>query len=94
MKRLLLIVLVCMACKREPPPAPPAPAVTVEAASMAVVRSARVTAGPRLSGTLQPRDSATIVAEVGGTVSMVNVSEGQSVSRGSVLAVISDETAS
>jgi membrane fusion protein (multidrug efflux system) len=94
MKRLLLIVLVCMACKREPPPKPVAPAVTVEAASVAVVRSARVTAGPRLSGTLQPRDSATVVAEVGGTVSMVNVSEGQSVSRGSVLAVISDETAS
>jgi membrane fusion protein, multidrug efflux system len=95
MKRLLLMVLVCcVACKREPPPKPAALPVNVEAASVAVVRSARVTAGPRLSGTLQPRDSATIIAEVGGTVSMVNVSEGQMVSRGSVLAVISDETAS
>ncbi|HEX8253614.1 MAG TPA: efflux RND transporter periplasmic adaptor subunit [Thermoanaerobaculia bacterium] len=94
MKRLLLILFVCVACKREAPPAPAVPPVTVEPASVAVVRMARVTAGPRLSGTLQPRDSATIIAEVGGTVTNVNVSEGQTVTRGTVLAVISDETAS
>jgi RND family efflux transporter MFP subunit len=94
MKRAaLVLVLLTLTCKREPPPAPAKPPVSIEPASMAVVRTARVSAGPRLSGTLQPRESATIIAEVGGTVSAVNVSEGQSVGRGSVLAIISDETA-
>ncbi|HEV7763376.1 MAG TPA: efflux RND transporter periplasmic adaptor subunit [Thermoanaerobaculia bacterium] len=94
MKRLsALLLLLCLACKREPPPKPAPPAVKVEAASMAVVRQARVASGPRISGTLQPQESATIIAEVGGTVSSVNVSEGTSVTRGSVLAVIADETA-
>ncbi len=95
MKRVFvfLLLFVASACKREAPPAPPKPPVSVEAASIAVVRTTRVSAGPRLSGTLQPRESATIIAEVGGTVSAVNVSEGQTVGRGSVLAVISDETA-
>jgi RND family efflux transporter MFP subunit len=94
MKRLFaLIVLLCVACKREPPPKPPAPAVNVEAASIATVRTARVAAGPQLSGTLQPQQSATILAEVGGTVTAVNAAEGQRVTRGSALALISDESA-
>jgi membrane fusion protein (multidrug efflux system) len=93
MKRLIVLLLVCVACKREPPPKPAAPAVSIEAASVAVVRLARVASGPRLSGTLQPQQSATIIAEVGGTVSAVSASEGQMVARGSVLAIISDETA-
>jgi membrane fusion protein, multidrug efflux system len=94
MKRVsVLLLLLCIACKREPPPKPAPPAVNVEAASMAVVRRARVASGPRISGTLQPQQSATILAEVAGTVSAVNASEGTRVTRGSVLAVISDETA-
>jgi membrane fusion protein (multidrug efflux system) len=93
MKRSIVLLLVCLACKREPPPKPPTPAVNVEAPSVAVVRLTRVATGPRLSGTLEPQQSATLIAEVGGTVSMVNVSEGQQVTRGSVLAVIADETA-
>jgi RND family efflux transporter MFP subunit len=95
MKRaVVFLLLAAVACKREPPPVPAKPPVNIEPASFAVVRMARVAAGPRLSGTLQPRDSATIIAEVGGTVSAVNAAEGQSVGRGSVLAIISDETAS
>ncbi|HEX8616900.1 MAG TPA: efflux RND transporter periplasmic adaptor subunit, partial [Thermoanaerobaculia bacterium] len=95
MKRVFLfLLLLSLACKREPPPAPAKPPVNVEPASMAVARTTRVASGPRLSGTLQPRESATIIAEVGGTVAAVNVAEGQSVARGSVLAVITDETAS
>lgn len=70
------------------------PVVNVDTAAVVTVSTARVTDGPRLSGTLQPQQSATITAEVGGTVTAVNTSEGSSVGAGSVLAVISDETAS
>ncbi|HET7433452.1 MAG TPA: efflux RND transporter periplasmic adaptor subunit [Thermoanaerobaculia bacterium] len=97
MKRLAVfpsaLLVLCLACKREPPPKPAAPAVTVEAPSVAFVHSALVSTGPRLSGTLQPQQSATIIAELGGTLSNVNVAEGQLVARGTVLANISDETA-
>ena len=84
MKRATALVLIALtsACKKEPPPKPAPPPVNIEAASIAVVRSTQVTTGPRLSGTLQPQQSATILAEVGGTVSGVHVAEGQNVARG------------
>ncbi|HEX6639495.1 MAG TPA: efflux RND transporter periplasmic adaptor subunit, partial [Thermoanaerobaculia bacterium] len=67
--------------------------MNVEAASVAVATLRQVSDGPRLSGTLQPQQSATIIAEVGGTVTNVNAVEGQNVARGTLLAVISDESA-
>jgi len=87
------LLLLIVACGRKQPPPPAAPVVNVERASVATVRLSRVATGPRLSGTLQPQQSASILAETGGTVTTVNASEGQSVTRGSVLAIISDETA-
>lgn len=89
----LLLIVLAAACKKDAPPKPAPPPVNVEAASIAVVRSTQVTNGPRLSGTLQPQQSATILAEVGGTVSGVHVAEGQNVVRGTPLATIADETA-
>ncbi|HEX2834987.1 MAG TPA: efflux RND transporter periplasmic adaptor subunit [Thermoanaerobaculia bacterium] len=87
------LALLAAACNRkEPPPAAP-PVVNIDRASVATVRLGRVTNGPRLSGTLQPQQSATILAETGGTITTVNAAEGQFVTRGSVLAIISDETA-
>ena len=94
MRRALVIALLLLsACGKKPAPKPAAPAVNVEAASIAVATLRRVSDGPRLSGTLQPQQSATILAEVGGTVTSVNGAEGQNVSKDSVLAVISDESA-
>jgi membrane fusion protein (multidrug efflux system) len=87
----MLAMLAACGRKQAPPPAPPV--VNVDPASVATVRMARITNGPRLSGTLQPQQSATILAETGGTVTTVNAAEGQVVTRGSVLAIISDETA-
>lgn len=69
------------------------PAVNVDPTAVVAVRMTRVADGPRLSGTLQPQQSATITAEIGGTVTAVNASEGSSVGAGSVVAIISDETA-
>lgn len=89
---LTVAVFVTACGKEEEKPAGP-PTVNVDAASVAVVRQTSITDGPRLSGTLQPQQSATITAEVGGTVTAVNASEGGRVARGTALAIISDETA-
>lgn len=86
--------MICAACKRAEEPKPAPPVMRVERASAATVTSRYVATGPRLSGTLQPQQSATIAAETGGTVIAVNAAEGQSVASGTVLARISDETAS
>lgn len=93
MKVAAIALLLMAACGKKESPPPAAPPVTVDRASVAIVRQARVTNGPRLSGTLQPQQSAVLLAETGGTVSAVNASEGQLVTKGSVLALIRDETA-
>lgn len=94
MKRALIVIaFLTIACGKKETPKPAPPAVNVEAQSVAVAVMRSVSDGPRLSGTLQPQQSATIIAEVGGTVTAVNASEGQSVARGTLLAVISDESA-
>lgn len=95
MKRLLIVVLLAAAaCKKEEPPKPAPVVMRVERASAATVTRRYVATGPRLSGTLQPQQSATIIAETGGTVLNVIASEGTTVARGTELARIVDETAS
>jgi membrane fusion protein, multidrug efflux system len=91
---VLLIVLLIGACKREEPPKPAPPVMRVERASVATVTKRYVATGPRLSGTLQPQQSASILAETSGTVTSVSAAEGQTVARGTELARISDATAS
>ena len=95
MRRLAVLVLIAAsACKRDEP-AKPAPVVMkVERASAAAVVQRYVATGPRISGTLQPQQSASIIAETSGTVTAVAGAEGRPVSRGTVLARITDETAS
>ena len=95
MKRLLIVVLLAAAaCTKEAPPKPAPVVMRVERASAATVTRRYVATGPRLSGTLQPQQSATIIAETGGTVLNVIASEGTTVARGTELARIVDETAS
>lgn len=91
---LLTAALLLTACGKDEAKVAAPPVVNVDTASIAAVRMTRIVDGPRLSGTLQPQQSATITAEVGGTVTAVNTSEGAAVAAGSVLGVISDETAS
>ena len=81
------------ACKKEEPPKPAPVVMRMERASVAVVTRRYVATGPRISGTLQPQQSATILSETSGTVTSVGAAEGQSVSRGTVLARIADESA-
>lgn len=94
MRRALLILFLAAACKRDAPPPAAPPVVRVERASVATATMRYVSSGPRLSGTLQPQQSASIVSETAGTVTSVSVAEGQAVSRGTQLARIEDQTAS
>ena len=95
MKRAILIFLAIAvaACGKDEPEAAVAPPVRIERASAATATMRYVSDGPRLSGTLQPQQSASILAETGGTVVGVGVAEGQSVARGTPLARIADQAA-
>jgi RND family efflux transporter MFP subunit len=57
----------------------------VDPADLVVVDSGTIETGPLLSGSLQPRQQATVRAEVGGTVLEVLVEPGQNVQRGAPL---------
>lgn len=96
MKRIVIvlpIVLLLAACRREEPPKAAPVVMRVERASTATVTRRYVATGPRLSGTLQPQQSASILAESAGTVASVSAAEGQTVGRGMELARIVDATA-
>ncbi|HEX6085677.1 MAG TPA: efflux RND transporter periplasmic adaptor subunit [Thermoanaerobaculia bacterium] len=89
-----IAALCCAACKRDEAPKPAPVVMRVERASAATVTRRYVASGPRLSGTLQPQQSASILAQTAGTVVSVSGAEGQRVERGTLLARIADETAS
>ena len=85
------ILLAGTGCKRADDPAAkgPPPAV-IGPENLAVAVDTVLTAGPLLSGTLEPELAATVRAEVGGSVTEVLVDDGQAVKRGQVLARIDD----
>lgn len=88
---LSLLALTCLAtssCGGEPEAqASPArdAAVTIDSTDVVVVDSGTIATGPLLSGSLQPREQATVRAEVGGTVEQVLVEPGDAVRRGQPL---------
>jgi RND family efflux transporter MFP subunit len=65
-------------------------AVTVSAQNILVIDSARIESGPSLSGTLQPRQSATIAAQMSAAVTAVVAETGQEVAAGAMLARLDD----
>ena len=69
---------------RAPPPA------VIGPENLAVAVDTVLTAGPLLSGTLEPELAATLRAEVGGSVTEVGVDDGQPVKRGDILVRIDD----
>ncbi|MGZ5431888.1 MAG: efflux RND transporter periplasmic adaptor subunit [Thermoanaerobaculia bacterium] len=90
---VLPIVFLIAACKREEPPRSAPVVMRLERASTATVTKRYAVTGPRLSGTLQPQQSASILAESAGTVASVSAAEGQTIGRGTELARIVDATA-
>jgi RND family efflux transporter MFP subunit len=86
------VLLAGTGCKRADDDAAgkaPPPAV-VGPENIAVAVDTVLTAGPLLSGTLEPELAATVRAEVGGSVTEVLVDDGQAVKRGQVLVRIDD----
>lgn len=67
--------------------------ISVGTESIVVVAKSRIESGPRISGSLEPRDQAAVRAEIGGSILSVSAEPGQSVGRGQGLARIEDRTA-
>jgi RND family efflux transporter MFP subunit len=80
------------ACRRgsEQPPTKEPAVVQVGPENITVAEMDTLRAGPPISGTLQPRDAATINAEVAGAVVQTYVERGERVSRGQLLLRIDD----
>jgi RND family efflux transporter MFP subunit len=81
----IALALSVVACARERSAEPPKPAqqpVLLGPESTARVAVRPLRAGPRISGTLEAREQATITAEVSGAVRELNVELGQTVQRG------------
>ena len=87
---LLLLFIIVRACTREEPAAPEAVEVTMEPQDIAVVTLDQISATAVISGSLEAGTEATIRAEVAGTVLEAPAKEGQRVTRGTVIARISD----
>jgi len=90
---ILNLALVLSACttEAEKPPAPPA-AVRIGMENVVTVRRGTIVVGPSVSGELRPEREATVRAEIGGSVTQVNVREGQAVRKGAVLGRIETRT--
>ena len=75
----------------EKPPAPPA-AVRVGMENIVTVAQGTIVVGPIVSGELRAEREATVRAEIGGSVTQVNVREGQAVRKGTLLGRIETRT--
>ena len=72
-------------------PAPP-PAVRVGTENVVTVSTGTIVVGPIISGELRAEREATVRAEIGGSITQVNVKEGQAVRRGTILGRIETRT--
>jgi RND family efflux transporter MFP subunit len=93
--KLALISTVLLACKGKKAgvDATANEDMAVGTESIVVVAKNRIESGPRISGSLEPRDQAAVRAEIGGSILAVSAEPGQAVGRGQPLARIEDRTA-
>ena len=83
--------LAACATEAEKAPAPP-PSVRVGTENVVTVKRDVIVIGPIISGELRAENEATVRAEIGGSVTQVNVREGQAVRRGAILGRIETRT--
>ena len=93
--KLALLSSLLIACKGKDAPASTAAneEMSVGTESIVVVTKGRIESGPRISGSLEPREQAAVRAEIGGSLLAVSAEPGQAVGRGTPLARIEDRTA-
>lgn len=93
--KLALISAVLVACKGKEAAVDTTGSedMAVGAESIVIAGRSRIESGPRISGSLEPRDQAAVRAEIGGSILAVSAEPGQSVGRGQALARIEDRTA-
>jgi RND family efflux transporter MFP subunit len=76
----------------ENPPEDVTPAVRIGAENVVFVTRGTIVSGPAISGELRAQRSATVRAEIGGSIVQAAVEEGQPVARGALLARIETRT--
>jgi RND family efflux transporter MFP subunit len=86
---LLVLAAACNKGAGETAHQGPPPAI-IGPENLAVAAETTLTAGPTLSGSLEPELAATVRAEVGGAVTELQADDGQAVKRGQVLLRIDD----
>jgi RND family efflux transporter MFP subunit len=90
---IALSALLLAGCTTEAERVPEAPpAVRVGAENVVTVGRDTIVIGPIISGELRAENEATVRAEIGGSVTQVNVREGQAVRKGAVLGRIETRT--
>jgi RND family efflux transporter MFP subunit len=86
---LLGAVLAVAACRREEPAKPPpSPPVQLAPGDVVAAKTATIETGPLVSGTLEAARSATVRAQLGGTIKKVGPELGQAVAARALLAEI------
>jgi RND family efflux transporter MFP subunit len=88
---LNLAFLAGCSTEAENTPAPP-PAVRVGSENVLMVSKGTIVVGPIISGELRAEREATVRAEIGGSITQVNVKEGQAVRSGTILGRIETRT--
>jgi RND family efflux transporter MFP subunit len=73
-------------------PSPPPAAVEIGSENLVAVTEREISIGPLVSGALRPAVEATVRAEVGGSVLVAALEEGQPVRKGALLARIEERT--
>ncbi len=88
----LIVLAVLAGCKGadESKAAAGPSAMLVGPENVAVVKASEIRSGPAISGNITPEETATVRAEVGGTVLQTMTEQGRAVSKGTVLARIDD----